>query len=564
MPRASAFIDVEQVSKRYRNQRVLSNVTLRLAPGQKGALIGNNGVGKSTLLRIIAGLERPNAGSVNMPSGPLLGYLEQEVEPEAHESIEGYLRRITGIEDVQRRMDELATDLNSEARLDEYSELQTSFECLGAYDFERRMQIVLAGFGLGDVGADRPLDALSGGQRSKVALGGILLKGVDVLLLDEPTNNLDLPALLWLENFLAHSPATVLLVSHDRGFIDRVVSKVFEIDWHTREVTTYGGGYTEFLDFRRRELARQKDLFRQQEEEISRLTDSIQQNKDWAALGAKQHVADKDKVGRDFHRERSAGLAKRSKAIEKRLEQMDLVDRPPERAPLDLRLQPAEPSTQQAIGLDDVRIGYTGGFSLGPIDLRIQGGTRAAILGPNGAGKSTLLKVLTGQLAPLSGHVSVNPALVVGNLMQAQENLPAGVSPLWFLQAQANIGEDDAAGLLRAFQLSPLDMRKSIRQNSPGARTRVLLAYFTAIHANALVLDEPTNHLDLEAVETLEEALRSYAGTVLVVSHDRQFLSQLDLTHTFLLQDGRFDRVPSFETYVAGADARARKLLARL
>ena len=565
MPAPSAFIDVEQVSKRYRNQRVLSNVTLRLGSRQKGALVGSNGVGKSTLLRLIAGVERPNAGSVNMPSHALVGYLPQEVDPQGQESIEAYLRRITGIDQVHQRMDELAADLGSGGRMDAYAETQTQFECLGGYDFERRVQIVLAGFGLRDVDAGRSLESLSGGQRSKVALGGILLKGVDVLLLDEPTNNLDLPALLWLENFLIQSAATILLVSHDRRLIDRVASKVFEIDWHTREATTYGGGYSDFLALKTQELRRQKELFRRQQEEIGRLTDSVRQNKEWAAIGAVQHVADNDKMGRDFSRERSAGLAKRSKSIEKRLEQMELVDKPEERPPLDLQLELVETAVEQRrIRLDGVRIGYPNGFSLGPIDLAIEAGTRVGILGANGSGKSTLLQVLTRRLGPLAGTVSIGAGLVFGNLMQAHENLPRDAAPLWFLQTQTDLRESEARELLRSFQLHPFDMQKPIRQVSPGVRTRLLLAYFSAIRANVLVLDEPTNHLDLEAIQALEEALATYSGMALIVSHDRQFLGQVALSHCFLLQDGRFEHIPSFASYVAEVDVRAKKLLTRL
>jgi ATPase subunit of ABC transporter with duplicated ATPase domains len=576
MPPTSAFIDVEQVSKRYRNQRVLSNVTLRLGPRQKGALVGSNGVGKSTLLRLIAGVERPNAGSVNMPSGVLVGYLPQEVAVRGEESVEAYLRRVTGIDEVHSRMDELAADLGSGGRIDAYAEAQTQFECLGGYDFERRVRIVLAGFGLREVDAGRSLQSLSGGQRSKVALGGILLKGVDVLLLDEPTNNLDLPALLWLENFLIQSTATILLVSHDRRFIDRVASKVFEIDWHTREATTYGGGYSDFLELKSQELRRQKELFRHQQEEIGRLSDSVRQNKQWAEMGALQQGSDHDKMGRDFSRERSAGLAKRSKSIEKRLEQMELVDRPAERRPLDLRLEGADSSldalndkgaaseVSAGIRLEGVRIGYREAFSLGPVDLEVSAGMRVGILGPNGAGKSTLLKVLTGQLAPLAGTVSLGDGLVFGNLMQAHENLPRATTPLWFLQSQTELDEGGAIELLLAFQLHPLDLRKPLYDVSPGVRTRLLLAYFAAIQANVLVLDEPTNHLDLEATQALEEALASYAGMALVVSHDRQFLDHIALTDCFLLQDGRFERIPSFASYVADVDVRAKKLLTRL
>jgi ATPase subunit of ABC transporter with duplicated ATPase domains len=564
MPSPGAFIDVEQVSKRYRNQRVLINLTLRLGPRQKGALVGANGVGKSTLLRLIAGLERPNAGSVNMPLRALVGYLPQEVDLERDETVEAYVRRTAGIDRLQARLEELAADLGSGAGLDEYAGVQAEFESLGGYDFDRRVQIVLAGFGLGARDGDRPLRSLSGGQRSKVALGGILLKGVDVLLLDEPANNLDLPALLWLENFLIQSSATILLVSHDRRLIDRVASKVFEIDWHTREATTYGGGYSDYLAFKSDELRRQKDLYRRQQDEIGRLSASVRQNREWAQLGAHQQGRDHDTMGRDFSRERSARLARRGRSIEKRLEQMDLVEAPEERPPLELRLAPEEGEDGPLVQLKDAVIGYAGGFQLGPVDLEVRPGMRLGILGVNGSGKSTLLKVLTGVLAPLSGSRDAAAGAVFGNLMQAHEDLPRSDSPLRFLQTRAGLPEDQARELLRAFQLHALDWRKPIRELSPGGRTRLLLASFSAAHAGVLVLDEPTNHLDLEAVQALEEALASYPGAAVIVSHDREFLDHAGLTDCWLLHDGRMEPIASFAAYVATVDLRARKLLTRL
>jgi ATPase subunit of ABC transporter with duplicated ATPase domains len=571
-----AFIDVEQVSKRYRTQRVLSNVTLRLGPRQKGALVGANGVGKSTLLRLIAGLERPNAGAVNMPSGALVGYLPQEVAIRGDETVEAYLRRVTGIDAVQRRLDELAASLGSGNGLAEYADLQARFECLGGWDFERRVQVVLAGFGLRAEDAGRPLQALSGGQARKIALGGVLLQGVDVLLLDEPASNLDLPALLWLESFLRESSATILMVSHDRRLIDRVASKVFEIDWQTREVTTYGGGFADFLALKAQELRRQKELYRRQQEQIGRLSDSVRQSRQWAAMGAVQQGADHDKMGRDFSRERSARLGRRGRSIEKRLEQMDLVDKPAERPPLDLRLAPAPEAADQdvrlapaqaderAIRLEGVCAGYPGGFSLGPVDVELRGGMRVAIVGVNGAGKSTLLRTITGHLAPLAGSVAIDPGLVFGNLVQAQDDLPRGASPLWFLHTHAGLAEDAARELLLAFQLQPADVRKPVGELSPGVRTRLLLAWFSAIGANALVLDEPTNHLDLEAIQALEEALDTYPGLVLLISHDREFLSRLRPSHCWLLHDGRLAAIPSFDAYVADVQLRASKLLTRL
>jgi ATPase subunit of ABC transporter with duplicated ATPase domains len=405
---------------------------------------------------------------------------------------------------------------------------------------------------------------LSGGQKSKVALGGILLKGVDVLLLDEPTNNLDLSALIWLENFLLKSEATCLIVSHDRRFLDNIISKVFEIEWFSRKLKIYSGGYSDYLELKEQEIRRQKELHRLQQEKIKRLEESARVQREWASRGARQTVSDKDKMIRGARRDRATKSAARSKAIERRLGQMKKVKKPRERPPLIVSLQAQENKAKQFIRLENVTGGYNSNFHIGPINLDISYGSRIGILGANGSGKSTLLKLITRELQPERGRIVIGSSLVIGNLMQEHENLPREYTLFQFFRERTKLDKTEIYRLLDHFHFEADEVDKKISQLSPGGRARLLLAFFSAISANVLVLDEPTNHLDLEAIEALEEVLVNYAGTVLLVSHDRYLLEQAQLTHVFLLSEGILKTVQSYDVYLASVMTVAKRLLKQL
>ncbi len=555
------MLKVKDVSKSYGPNAVLSDVSFALERGQRAALVGMNGTGKSTLLKIIAKLEEADSGTAGVDKAATVGYLPQDTSILGAESVEEYIRNTAGIEEVERELRELEKDLSSASAQARYESVYARYDRMGGYAFAHRMEVMRSGFGLDGIGMNRPLGSLSSGQKVKVLLIGILLKGADLLLLDEPTNNLDLPALIWLEDFLQNSPAACIVVSHDREFLDAVSDRVMELDWRTHSLIVRGGSYTDYLHMREKERQRQKEQHRLQQEEIRRLTDQARRLKERAAQGARWSGSDNDKFLRGFKRDRAGKSGKGAKAIEKRIEQMDIVEKPVERKPLDLLLDAETQYGDRDIDLAGIIVGYPSGFRMGPLSLAIRSGERIAILGMNGSGKSTLLRVMTGALTPLEGTVRIGAGVRFGDMTQEHESLPREATPLEYLKHSIGFSDEEAYALLAKFGVEADAARKPIAALSPGARARMLLGTFSALAVNVLVLDEPTNHLDMEAVEALEDALEAYSGTVVLVSHDRHFLEKVALGEAYLLTDGNLSRLESFDTYLQEAEERAERLL---
>jgi ATPase subunit of ABC transporter with duplicated ATPase domains len=555
---------VKKLTKTYGIRTVLSGVSFALGKGQKAALVGPNGVGKSTLLKILAGLETPNRGEVQKPKVAGIGYLSQEVDALAGETVRAYVYRVSGLASLEVRMKALEPELAEADKLEEYTDIEELFRRSGGYEFEHRTKAILDGFRLPEDALDRPVAYLSGGQKSKVALTAILIKGVDILLLDEPTNNLDLPALVWLEEYLLQSSSTCLIASHDRKFLDHVVTKVLEIDWFRRDATLHTGTYTEYAERKALELRRLKEEYRLQQEELKRLQETALEKNDWAKKGAVQKWSDNDKMGRNFARDRSKKLAVTGKAIEVRMHQMDKKEKPEEREPLEIRLEPAPNEAKQGIELSNVVAGYDS-FRIGPITLSIPFGARIGIVGANGSGKSTLLKAIVGSLKPLSGEVTRGESLTIGDFTQEHENLPREKTPVWLFAKVAEIYDADRISfLLHKFHLGHDALQNKIGDFSPGERARLLLALYSEMGVNVLILDEPTNHLDVEAIEALEEVLASYAGTVVLVSHDRSFLEKVPMLDIYLMESGRLKNIGSYEEYSASLVLEAKRMLRKL
>ncbi len=562
---------LKNIRKIYGIHRVLEKVSFSLGEGQKVALVGQNGVGKSTLLKIAAGLETFEKGERTVPNRCLVGYLPQEVGALPDETLIEYLRRMAGLAELEKEMKRLEKNLDEEAILAQFELVQHDYERLGGYDFERKAKSILEGLFLSHVGLRRPLSELSGGEKRKAALAGVLLRGVDILLLDEPTNNLDLPALLWLENYLRRSKATCLIASHDRRFLDHVVKKVVEIDWFKREAVMYTGGWSEFAEMKAHAFRKHKEQYRMQEAERERLFESIDEKKEWVVRVKERKTPDHDKLTANFKKERAIrkfdGAATALQGREKRL---DGVERPLERPPLDIVLT-TEKNEDSSIFLKKLVFGYAekkGGtkpFQGGPIDLEIPLGARIAILGNNGVGKSTLLQTITGTLPPLEGELVCGKQIVFGYLMQEHENISQALTPReLFKKRLMNFDAYEVALQLTEFQFSPDVLDDKIKYLSPGERVRLILALLSMLHANVLVLDEPTNHLDLEAIEALEESLALYPGTILLVTHDRLFLERLQLTQSYLLEDGQLSVVADYATYEKEALSKVTRVLKRL
>lgn len=542
-------IKADKIHKAYGAITVLEDISFSLAKGQKAGLIGYNGTGKTTLLKILAGLIEPDAGEVTVRKGAVLGYMLQDTSLVSDETIRDYARRVSGMAVL-------------EAQMEKSPEAMAEYERWDSYTFYHRLDVMLAGFSLSDIGTDRPINSLSSGQKSKVFMAGMLLSDPDVLLLDEPTNNLDLPALIWLEDFLMRSDAACIIVSHDRLFLDRLVRKIFEIDWHTRTLNITSGRYSDYLVRKEKDLARQWQEHEAQQEEIKRLEEQARKKKQEALSGSRYMGTDNDKLLRGFKRDRAGKSGKQAKAIEKRIEQMEVVEKPVLRDAFRIHIRPTKPEGTQDIILTDVVAGYEGdGFKVGPVSLSVPYGSRVVILGLNGTGKTTLLRTLSSELPALDGKVSRGNALVVGNLTQEHDNLPRVESIKDFLMRRAGIAVQDVYALAVKFGFKAAEIDKEIAALSPSGRARLLFALFSGLSANVLILDEPTNHLDLEALEALEEAVAHYEGTIVLVSHDRYFLEKFRPTDTYVLSDGKLTRQDSFAAYAASAERQAKRLM---
>lgn len=565
------MLTLKNIRKIYGIHRVLEKVSFSLGEGQKVALVGQNGVGKSTILKIAAGLETFERGDRIVPNRALLGYLPQEVGTLPDETLLEYLRRMAGLEELEKEMKRLEKNLDEEAILAQFELVQNDYARLGGYDFERRAKGVLEGLFLSHVGLRRPIQELSGGEKRKAALAGVLLRGVDILLLDEPTNNLDLPALLWLENYLKRSKATCLIASHDRRFLDHVVKKVVEIDWFTRSAVMYTGGWSEFAEMKAHAFRKHKEQYRMQEEERSRLRDSMAEKKEWVIRVQEKAAPDNDKFTSNYKKERATRKFDASaKALEGREKRMRDIEKPMERPPLNIVLE-TEKKDESSIVLKNVVFGYpesashSAPFRGGPISLKIPLGSRIAFLGNNGVGKSTLLQTITGDLAPVSGKVECGKEVTFGYLMQEHENISQVLTPReLFKKRIADFDAFETSLVLSEFQFPPDTLDSKIASLSPGERVRLILALLSMLRANVLVLDEPTNHLDLEAIEALEESLAVYPGTVLLVTHDRLFLERVELSDKYLLEKGVLTPVTDYAAYEASALPQVKRVLKRL
>ncbi|MAG44768.1 hypothetical protein CL633_02660 [bacterium] len=543
-------IKAEQINKTYNKTTILESISFSMGKGQKVGLVGDNGIGKSTLLKILAGIIQPDRGEIILRKGLVIGYMPQDADFVADKTISSYLRQVSGIAAL-------------EAELENSLESLAEYERRDGYAFDHRMKLMLAGFGLKEMNSDRVINTLSSGQKSKVFMAGVLLADPDLLLLDEPTNNLDLPALIWLEHFLTRSKASCIIVSHDCFFLDQIVGKIFEIDWQTRMLKITNGKYSDYLTQIKKEHKRQSREYDQQQEEIKRLSEVARTKRSQAVRGSYFRGSDNDKLARGFKRDRAAKSGRAAKVIEKRIEKMKIVEKPVERDVFRIHINPSKPGGSRDIMLKQVVAGYSD-FHIGPLSLDISYGSRIVVLGTNGSGKSTLLKIISEELKPITGDVEVGSALIVGNLMQEHENLPRDKSLKNFLTKQGNITTQEAHALADKFRFNITEIDKKIGSLSPGERSRLLFALFSALSVNVLLLDEPTNHLDLMALDALEEVVINYEGTILLVSHDRHFLQKFEPTDTYIISNGKLVRQKSFKAYLTNAEQEAKRLIKRL
>jgi ATPase subunit of ABC transporter with duplicated ATPase domains len=544
----AATLVARDVSKSFGPRVVLDRVSLTVPPRSRIGIVAPNGTGKTTLLRILAGLDVPDAGAVaRVPPAATVGLLPQEPDRRPDETLRAFLARRTGVAAAQAAFDG-ATEALSAGRSgadDTYAHALEQWLGLGAADFDARVGATVDRLGLPARLLDVAMPALSGGQAARASLAATLLARFDVFLLDEPTNDLDFAGLDLLEDFLTDLQAGAVIVSHDRAFLDRTIDGVLEIDEHTHQSRFYAGGWEAYLIERDLERRHAQEAYDDYRTKRAGLAGRAQQQREWAVQGAAKvkKSGETDKHIRHFRTAQTERLAGKARATERALERLDAnaVEKPWVGWELRMEVASAARSGDVVARLTDAVV-RRGDFVLGPIDLEVTFGERIAILGANGSGKTMLLHALLGELPLDSGTQRLGPSVMVGRLDQARDRFAGDDDLLTAFQRATGADASECRSALAKFGLGAEHVLRPARTLSPGERTRAVLALFTMSGVNCLVLDEPTNHLDLPAIEQLEQALDTFAGTVLLVTHDRALLAEVATTRELELDAGRIVR----------------------
>ncbi|AXF57399.1 ribosomal protection-like ABC-F family protein [Salicibibacter kimchii] len=529
-------LQCDRVTKSFGAETILQDIKMEIKNGDRVALVGRNGSGKTTLLNIITGQTSYDSGAVLMPKSQTMGFLAQDTGLESTRTIwEEMLTVFSSLRGVEKELRELESKMadpsvnndptSYEAVLKEYDEKQEFFRSSGGYHYEADIQSILSGLNFKELSYDLPISSLSGGQKTRLALGKLLLTKPDVLILDEPTNHLDIETLTWLENYLISYEGAVLTVSHDRYFLDKVATKVYDLA-HTK-ATLYQGNYTSFLEKRAKDAELQQKAYDKQQAEIAQLETFVAKN-----------------IAR-------ASTTKRAQSKRKKLENMERLDAPladAKSASMSFDIQ--QMSGNDVLAATGITFAYPDSDPLfRAIDFAVTRGENVAVIGPNGTGKTTFLKIIGNRLDPTEGDVHYGSKVTVGYYDQEQAQLNTKktvLDELW--DEHPRVVEKDIRTVLGRFLFSGEDVHKLVHSLSGGEKARLVLAKLMMQKANLLLFDEPTNHLDLDSKEALEAALIDYPGTMVFISHDRYFLNRMS-TRTV-----EFSRDEQLHTYLGNYD----------
>lgn len=508
------------LEKSYGIDTILEDIGFTVNVKDKVGLIGVNGAGKTTLMKILMGIESRDGGDLFIAKDMTVGYLEQNTNLDIHQSAYDYCEEVFSdiyeLEQQMRSLEHQMQEDHSASILDEYSHLQEKFEALEGYATASKIRGVLSGLGFSETDYARPINQLSGGQKSRVGVARLLLRKPDILLLDEPTNHLDISAIKWLEGFLVDYPGTIIMISHDRYFLDQITNRIFEIE--NGQLIEYNGNYTQFIIQKKANYEAELKKFEAQQKEVQK----------------------QEQLIRKFKERGTEKLAKRAKSREKRLSHVEMIEQPKLfKAHFKIDLKSGMPSGKDVLVAKELRKSYGEKNVFEHVSFEIYRGDRIGLIGPNGVGKTTLFKVLLNQLLPDSGELTWGHHIIPGYYDQEMNTLNLDHTVLEEIHNDnPKLTLTEVRSLLGAFLFSGDDIDKIISQLSGGERGRVALLKLMLSTSNLLFLDEPTNHLDIYSKETLEEALTNYDGTMMTISHDRYFLNKVCTKIYELSKDG--------------------------
>lgn len=532
---------INDVSKRFGDTLLFEHVTFSINPGERLGLVGPNGAGKSTLLRILTGDLAPDTGSVFRPAGISIGYLRQGFSDIPHGTLGdlidvptgGLVRAHDAVEQSTASFGDQEVDpLDAADALERASD---EFEALGGYTTLAELEALLDRFGLTDVQMDRPLSTLSGGQKTRAGLAGLLVTRPDILMLDEPTNHLDADALAWLSSFLADYPGAMLIVSHDRAFLDEVATAILALDDREKTVTRYAGNYSDFIAAREHEAEEAEAAWHRHQVTVARIKRDIQ------AAESKSRSIESSTI--DYAvRKKAAKIARpavvRKKKLQRMLDSEEAAERPERRWRLSLGFADPDGGARDVVRIEGASVRLGDRSVLDDVDLQVRHGDRVALLGANGSGKTTLMRLIAGDLEPDSGVVRLGPNVRVGYFAQEQQTLDPERTILDHARQAASMPEGELRAELHKFLFGGEMVHRRVAELSYGERARLMLSLLVLRGTTVLLLDEPMNHLDLDAREEFEEALASFGGTIIMVLHDRYAVERL-ATRVILLEAGR-------------------------
>ncbi|WP_342442986.1 ABC-F type ribosomal protection protein [Lysinibacillus sp. FSL K6-0057] len=500
----------EQIQKIMGGNILFENLQLEVNKGEHVAIVGVNGSGKTTLLQLLAGVEVPEKGRIIKSKEATIGYLHQIPHYPQHAVKEVLEEAFADIYAIKGKMTALEQEMQSTVTdkiLLQYGQLQEQFMLAGGYEVDAQLAMIANGLGIVDL-LEQPFSSLSGGEKTKVMLGQILLKKPSILLLDEPTNHLDMQAIEWLENYVRNFEGIVIVVSHDRQFMNQVAQKIIEIE--DGEAFTYNGHYDAFIAQKEAKIEQQFANYEEQQKKIKKMQETIKRLKQWANEANPPN----------------ASMHRRAKSMEKALARIERVKKPITKKKMNLALTMAERSGKEVVLLQDLHHGFDKPL-LKDSNLAVYFGERLAIVGSNGSGKSTLLKMMLGEIVPNQGVCHIGSNVKFGYLSQQFEHQNPAIRLIDAFRERVAVSEAEARHILARFLFYGFDVFKKVKDLSGGEKMRLRLAQLMHEDINVLILDEPTNHLDIEAREVLEETLESFEGTIIGVSHDRYFLQKI-------------------------------------